>query len=261
MHPTLFAIGKLNVPSYTILLDLGLILALVLTYFEGKRRLHSGSLALDLGLWTIIGGINGGRIGFVLANWHTFSENWGQAIRIWEGGLAFHGAFLGGLVVLLVFGFVHRKSDPPVSFWQLADTVTPGFALGLAFGWAACLMAGCAYGMLGQGAGFPLLPDIYGIQAPRFATQAAGLGFALLLFAAFWFLRERWPFPGAAFLMFVLLYFSGHFFLEFTRGDEAIYLNSWRLPQLIDLALALIASVALLVLWWKKWRESNLENS
>jgi hypothetical protein len=51
--------------------------------------------------------------------------------------------------------------------------------------------------------------------------------------------------------MYVLLYFGGHFFLEFTRGDEAIYLGPWRLAQAFDLVLAFAAAAALLFLWWQ----------
>jgi phosphatidylglycerol:prolipoprotein diacylglycerol transferase len=251
MYPTLFTIGNLNVPTYTVLLDLGLILGLVLTYFEGKRLLGNAETALDLGLWTIIGGIVGGRIGYVLANWNAFSENWGRAFRIWEGGLAFHGALLGGLLVLVAFWLLQRRREGAFSFGQLADVITPGLALGLVFGWAACLMGGCAYGILGLGLGYAVLPDIYGVTASRFATQAVGLVWALALFVAFWLARKRWPFPGAAFLMYILLYFGGQFFLEFTRGDEAIYLGPWRLAQVFDLVLAFAAAAALLFLWWQ----------
>lgn len=95
MYPILFSIGGFNIPSYTVLLDLGIILGLVVTYFEGKRLLQNGQLALDLGLWTVIGGLVGGRIAFVLTKWLDFSEDWLSVLRIWEGGLAFHGAFLG----------------------------------------------------------------------------------------------------------------------------------------------------------------------
>ena len=87
MYPTLFTIGNLSIPTYTVLLDLGLILGLLLTYYEGKRQLDRGTLALDFGLWVVIGGILGGRIGYVLANWSVFSEDWASVIRIWEGGL------------------------------------------------------------------------------------------------------------------------------------------------------------------------------
>ncbi len=257
MHPTLFTIGNLSVPTYTVLLDLGLILGLVLTYFEGRRALGSGETALDLGLWSVIGGIVGGRVGYVVANWSVFSQEPARIVRIWEGGLAFHGAFFGGLLVMAVVALFLRE-DREASFWTLADVVTPGLALGIAFGWAACLMGGCAYGRLGEGFGYAILPDLFGVEAPRFATQAVGLGFSLLLFAGFWLMRGRWPFDsaqgrsfrGAAFLMFNLLYFGGQFLLEFTRGDEAIYLGPWRLAQVLDLALVLAAATGLMVLWW-----------
>ena len=249
MYPTLFSIGRLNIASYTVLLDLGLVLGLALTYWEGKRQLGNGTLALDLGLWAVIGGIIGGRMGYVAANWSAFSEDWGSIVRIWEGGLSFHGAYLGGLLALFVFAEFQRAGESPVSFWQWGDVVTPGLALGITFGWAACLMAGCAYGHLGEGLGCAILPDIYGIEAPRFATQGGGLVFSLGLFTVFWLLRRRWPFPGAAFLMFVLLYFTGSFFLEFSRGDEAFYVGPWRLAQLVDVALALAAAGGLLLLW------------
>jgi phosphatidylglycerol:prolipoprotein diacylglycerol transferase len=251
MHPTLFTIGKLNVPTYTVLLDLGLILGLLLTYFEGKRRLHGGETVLDLGLWAVIGGIIGGRIGYVLAHWNVFGQELGRAIRIWEGGLSFHGAFLGGLAVMAIFALLQRRAQEPASFWQLGDPVTPGLGLGITFGWAACLMGGCAFGALGEGFGYALLPDLFGVEAPRFATQAFGLGLALLLFVVFWLLRKHWPFAGASFLMYNLLYFTGQFFLEFTRGDEAIYLGAWRLAQVFDVVLALAAAVGLLGLWWQ----------
>jgi phosphatidylglycerol:prolipoprotein diacylglycerol transferase len=286
MHPILLTIGKLNISSYTVFLDLGLILALVVVYFEGKRVLdngersesrpkgHAGPLAavperersgrsasgageaaLDAGLWTIVGGIVGGRIGFVLGNLEVFSENWARALRIWEGGLSFHGAFLGGLAALILVGYLQFRSAGQggvLSYLlKLADTLTLGLAVGLVFGWIACLLGGCAYGAMGEGLGYAVLPDLYGVEASRFATQAVGAGFSLALLVVFWLLRRRWPFSGAAFLMLLLLYFTGVFFLEFTRGDEAIYLSSWRLAQVVDLALAVLAGAGLLALWWR----------
>ncbi|MBN1137726.1 MAG: prolipoprotein diacylglyceryl transferase [Anaerolineae bacterium] len=261
MHPILLTIGKYNISSYTVLLDLGLILALVVAYFEGKRVLGNGEqsesrsasgageAALDAGLWTIVGGILGGRIGFVLGNLEVFSENWSRALRIWEGGLSFHGAFLGGLAALILIGYLQSRSAGYLL--RLADTLTPSLSVGLVFGWIACLLGGCVYGAIGEGLGYAVLPDLYGVEASRFATQAVGAGLALILLAAFWLLRRRWPFSGAAFLMLLLLYFTGAFFLEFTRGDEAIYVSGWRLAQLVDLGLAALAGAGLLALWWQ----------
>jgi phosphatidylglycerol:prolipoprotein diacylglycerol transferase len=258
MYPTLFSIGNFNIPTYTVLLDLGLILGLLLTYYEGKRQIARGTLALDLGLWVVIGGILGGRIGYVLANWRTFSEDWASVIRVWEGGLSFHGAVLGGLLVVLLFAYLHQHDENPVSLWQLVDVLTPGLALGIAFGWAACMMGGCAYGNLGEGLGYVILPDLFGVEASRFATQAVGLGISLLLFLGVWLTRRHLPFAGALSLLYGLLYFAAAFFLEFTRGDEAIYVGPWRLAQVLDLALALAAGLGLLVLWWQ-WRARGQE--
>jgi len=251
MYPTLFTIGKVSVPTYTILLDLGLILGLVLTYFEGKRQLGRSDLALDLGLWTVIGGIVGGRIGYVLTYLSTFRENWAQIFQIWKGGLTFLGAFVGGLVVLGLFALAQRRSKDRISFWQLADVLVPGLALGVVLGWAACLLGGCAYGVVGKGFGYMALPDIYGVQQMRFATQIVGLIQAGVLFILFWFLRNRWPFAGAAFLMYSLLYFGGQFFLEFVRGDEALYFGPFRLGQIVEMVLVAASAAALLILWWR----------
>ncbi len=257
MHPTLFTIGDWSVPTYTVLLDLGLILALVLAYFEGRRLLGSGETGLDLGLWVIIGGVVGGRIAYVLANWGAFQEEPLRALRLWEGGLSFHGGMLGGLLVLFLFSLFRDRGMPSgrKSFWLLADTLTLPLAVGITFGWAACLMGGCAYGALGEGLGYAVLPDLFGVAAPRFATQAVALGYAAVLLAGMWLMRGRWPFNGASFLMYILLYFTGQFFLEFTRGDEAIYVGAWRLAQIIDLVFVLAAAAALVFLWWQSGGE------
>ena len=243
MHPTLLTIGSLTIPAYTLLLDLGLILALVLAYREGERRLGDGVTALDMGLWAVIGGLIGGRLGYVLVNRAAFSEDWLRVLRLWEGGLAFHGAFLGGLAAIALFARLRGMDGD--AFLRWVDALTPGLAVGIAFGWAACLLGGCAYGAVGQGFGYLLLPDLYGVQASRFATQAVGLAYALLLLLGVWLRRGRWPFAGAAFLTYGLLYFAGQFLLEFSRGDEALYFGPLRLAQVLDLILALTALAGL----------------
>lgn len=249
MHPNLFIIGKLTIPTYTVLLDLGLALALALAYYEAKRRRLGPDRVLDAGLWILLGGIGGGRLGFVVANWSAFSEDWGRIVRLWEGGLSFHGAFLGGLLVLFLLTEFEADTADSLSFWELADLLTPSLALAIAFGWAACLMGGSAYGRLGEGFGTLVLPDIYGVVAPRFATQIMGMGLALLLLLIVWLLRDRWPFAGAGFLIFSLLYFAAQFFLDLARGDEAIVLGPWRITQIIDLILAFASAAGVLVLW------------
>lgn len=268
MYPTLLTIGQWRISTYTVLLDLGLILGLLLTYLEGRRLVGDGELALDLGLWIVLAGIVGGRVAYVLANWGAFSEDWSRALRIWEGGLSFHGAYLAGMLVLALASMRlgGKAGDRGLgatgaafAFWRLADLVTMGLATAVTFGWAACLLGGCAYGRVGEGFGHLILPDLYGVEAPRFATQLVALAYSLVLWAGLWLLRGRWPFPGASFLMFALLYFAGMFFLGFTRGDEALQVGPWRLTQIFDLALAVCAGMGLWILWWRQSRPGGRE--
>jgi phosphatidylglycerol:prolipoprotein diacylglycerol transferase len=71
----------------------------------------------------------GARIYYVLFEWRQYQINWLEAVQIWRGGIAIHGALLGGL--LAVIGFTRWKR---LSFWQLMDVLVPSVALGQAIG-------------------------------------------------------------------------------------------------------------------------------
>ena len=270
MHPILFRFGSTIIYTYTILLDVGLVCGLVVACLEGKRRGITSERIADAAFWALVAGIAGGRIGYVLANQEYFVENFREAFYIWEGGLAFQGAFLAGLLALFLYSAYHK-----LPFLALADTAALGLALGQVFGWLGCLMSGCAYGLESHGATSILahlslyLPDIYGINAPRFATQPLASALSLVIFTLLWTTRRRWPFdyaqgrpfdpsvelrassaqegplPGFAFTLYLLLYAGGQFLLEFTRGDEAVYWGPWRISQWIYLAEAALALVFL----------------
>ena len=248
MHPILFRFGSIIIYTYTILLDVGLVCGLVLACLEGKRRGIAPERIVDAALWAVVAGIAGGRVGYVLANQEYFAENVREAFYVWEGGLAFQGAFLAGFLALFLYSAYHR-----LPFLALADTAAMGLALAQVFGWLGCLMSGCAYGLESHGATSILarlslyLPDIYGISAPRFATQPLASALSLSIFILLWATRRRWPFDycGFAFTLYLLLYTGGQFLLEFTRGDEAIYWGPWRVSQWIYLAEAALALVFL----------------
>jgi len=283
MHPILFRFGSTIIYTYTILLDVGLVCGLVVACLEGKRRGIAPGRIVDASIWAVVAGIAGGRVGYVLANQEYFAENFGEAFYIWEGGLAFQGAFLAGLLALFLYSAYHK-----LPFLTLADTAALGLALGQVCGWLGCLMSGCAYGLESHGATSILarlsldLPDIYGIRALRLATQPLSSALSLVIFILLlWITHRRWPFgpstlrpgsgqallrtgfaqdrpfdfaqdrlfPGFAFTLYLLLYAGGQFLLEFTRGDEAIYWGPWRVSQwfyLAEAALALVFLVRLL---------------
>ncbi|MEA3459919.1 MAG: prolipoprotein diacylglyceryl transferase family protein, partial [Chloroflexota bacterium] len=209
MHPVLFHIGHSAVYSYTVLLALGLICGLGLACVECKRLLGSPWLAVDAVLFALVAAVIGGRLGYVAQNHLYFTENPGEAFLLWRGGSAFWGAFPVGMVALAAYAW-HRgrgRSLAP-TFWSLADATAPGLALGQAFGWLGCLAHGCVYGRTGEGFLYRYLPDIYGVSASRFATQAVGAVLSLIIFTIVWLWRKRWPFHSVGFLVCVILSFG-----------------------------------------------------
>ncbi len=84
----------------------------------------------DVIFYGALGVILGGRIGYILFyNFDKFIENPAIIIRIWEGGMSFHGGMLGVFLALYLFG---RKTGR--SFFQVSDFIAPMVPLGLGFG-------------------------------------------------------------------------------------------------------------------------------
>ena len=84
----------------------------------------------DLLTWMILGVILGGRIGFVLFYQPAaFAQNPIAIIEVWNGGMSFHGGFLGVVVALL--GYALRNGVPPL---RVGDAVAAATPIGLFFG-------------------------------------------------------------------------------------------------------------------------------
>ena len=250
MPTVLFHIGSRPIYTYTVLIDAGLLLGLLVTWWLGRRRGLSPPALMDVLSIVLTGGLLGGRLLYVLLNLAYFSQHPLESLAIWRGGISFHGAFIGGGIALLIWSAAGRR---PI--WQWTDLLCPALALGGVFGWLACLAGGCAYGEAGRGALYLRAPDIYGVVARRFPTQWFGIGQSLLLLGLLlWALfRQRAGLPTALYL---IGYFGGQFVLEFWRGDEVPYLGALRLTQWLDLLLFL-AGLALLVSWGKGRRPAS----
>ena len=130
--PVLISIGPLAVRWYALSYIVGFILFTIL----GRRRITQGNSVFtketldDFLTWGILGVILGGRIGYVL--FYKFSDYLANPLdifKVWEGGMSFHGGFLGVVVAMWLFGRKHN-----ISILKLMDTVAPLVPLGLASG-------------------------------------------------------------------------------------------------------------------------------
>ncbi len=240
MRPVLVQIGNVRLMSYTVFLDLAVLVGLGTAYWLARRYRLPREAVLDAALWSIVAGMVGARAHFVLANWDYYSIRTAEILQFWKGGMAFGGGLIFGLATCWAFARVRR-----VSVWDLLDPLAPALAVGSALAWVGNLLAGSAYGRPGRGVGYLFLPDIYGYVEYRFATQAAAAIAYLLMFGFLWYLLHRRPRPGLPFAAYLLLVGATQFALEFTRGDDTLLLGGLRLAQWLD-AAALAAGLILI---------------
>jgi len=253
MFPILFRIGSHIVYSYTVSLVIGMIAGTWMAYHLGRTRLSTPSVVLDAGFWGLLGGLLGGRAGYVLSNWAYYVDHVDKWWALWEGGLSWHGALIGGCTAMAVWTLARGWLGPPVPDWRdLFDVISPGVALGGAFGWLGCLLSGCAFGAEATGYAPPLswltarLPDVYGVEEVRFLTQPAMILWCLLLCLFLWGTWRQLP-RGLSFALFLLLYALADFAIGFLRGDGSwrygLWLSQWFAAGEMGAALLLGAYV------------------
>jgi len=209
MHPILFTIGPITIYSYGVMLAVAVLVCTYLLSLDAKKYNISQDAAYDLVFWTMLGGILGGRIFYVIIEWSYYSQNLLEIPMIQKGGLAWQGGFLGGLIAGIYF--VRSKK---LSLRPILDLAAPYLALGQSIGRIGCFLNGCCYGK----------PVAWG---PYYPTHAARLYPTQLfetagLFAIFLILKYAQTKPhqaGFVFVFYLWLAAIERFIVEFYRGD------------------------------------------
>ncbi|MGB5961517.1 MAG: prolipoprotein diacylglyceryl transferase [Coleofasciculaceae cyanobacterium] len=127
--PTLIELGPLTIRWYGLLIASAVLIGVSLSQYLAKQRNVDPNLLGDLAIWLVIGAIPAARLYYVLFEWKQYSQHPEQIIAIWNGGIAIHGAILGGTLAAIIFARIQK-----VSVWQLADLVAPSLILGQAIG-------------------------------------------------------------------------------------------------------------------------------
>jgi phosphatidylglycerol:prolipoprotein diacylglycerol transferase len=249
MFPIVFRIGSYTLFSYTLALVAGMLAGTWVSFRLARRSLADPSMVLDGGFWALLGGLLGGRAGYVAANWAYYADHLGQGLALWQGGLSWHGALVGGCAALAIWILLRSRLRPPMPDWRdLLDLVAPGAALGGAFGWLGCLLTGSAYGAEAAGYASPLswltadLPDIYGVDGVRFLTQPIMILWCVGLWVVLSRTHHRLP-RGLSFALYLLSYGLADFGIGFLRGDGTwrygLWLSQWAAVAEMGVALAL----------------------
>ncbi|MCX7115237.1 MAG: prolipoprotein diacylglyceryl transferase [Gammaproteobacteria bacterium] len=131
-HPVALQLGPLKIHWYGIMYLLGFMLAWGLARLRAKRYhlTWSPSEIEDLIFYAAVGVILGGRLGYMLFyNQGRWLSDPLSLLRIWEGGMSFHGGLLGVAAALYFFSKKHKRS-----FLSVADFTAPLVPLGLGLG-------------------------------------------------------------------------------------------------------------------------------
>lgn len=267
VDPIAIHLGPVGIHWY----GLSYLLAFATFWWLGARRIRRHALPGvdvegfgDLCFYGMLGAVLGGRIGYVL--FYGFAElvhDPLMLLRVWEGGMSFHGGLLGVLIAVAWWSRAHGRR-----VWDTLDFVAPLAPPGLGFGRIANYINGELWGKFtgsDWGVIFPQAPELAGqpiAQLRQLHASGALDGFArhpsqlyqallegLVLFVAL-YAYSRKPRPRyAASGLFALLYGLFRFVVEFVRVPDAqlgyLAFDWLTMGQLLSLPLVLLGAVLL----------------
>ncbi|MBQ3227702.1 MAG: prolipoprotein diacylglyceryl transferase [Clostridia bacterium] len=236
--------GTIEVRWYGIIMVTGIILAFLYAYYRSKHEGISFDDLLDYAIFTVLSGIIGARLYYVITSGQKYT--FGEIFAIWNGGIAIYGAIIGGATALLCVS-LYKKIK-----WQKAfDMVCPGVMIGQIVGRWGNFFNGEAYGE--SPAADSLLyfmrmelrhedwMNSYVCQ-PTFLYESLWNLVGFLIINA---LYKKKKYDGQVFLMYITWYGFGRMFIEGLRTDS-LMVGSFRISQVVAF-LCFIVGFALLV--------------
>ncbi len=227
MFPVLSRLGSLEIGTHDALVALGVCAAVGVFWLEGRRRNLQ-----DPRLWTIAAGslVSGAVFAKLGAGWRYLVDDpepslvglWLHGGKSVLGGLA--GAYLGVIITKRLVGYPHKTGD----------LFAPAVALGIAVGRVGCFLTepigtptSLPWGITVSpevGARIPDCPQcMSGVPLhPSFLYEIAVL---LALYGLLRWLRPRVDVPGELFKVFLIVYGTFRFVVEFVRGNDTFVLG------------------------------------
>lgn len=245
IDPVAISLGPLAIRWYSLSYIAGLVLGWL--YARWLVRLPPQRMTLaqidDFLVWATLGVVLGGRLGYVLFyNFETYLATPLAILRVWEGGMSFHGGLIG--VILAAYLFTRKHGLP---FLLLADILACVTPIGLFFGRLANFVNGELYGRPSDASWAMVFPT--GGPEARHPSQLyeAGLEGLLLFFVLFAFARaralQRLGWIGGLFL---LGYGLSRFVVEFFREPDAhigFLFGAATMGQLLSLPMIVVGVI------------------
>lgn len=242
MNRVALDLGIVQIYWYSIFILLGVLFAIFIIYKEMRKQGLSKDIILDMSFYSIVIGIIGARIYYVLFNLDYYLTNPIEIIEIYKGGLAIHGGLIAGCSYLIYFTKKNKLNT-----LKILDIIVVGVILGQSIGRWGNFFNQEAFGKVTtyqtlQNSHIPkfVINGMYingEYYTPTFFYESISsiIGFIILLF-----IRKNEKLKTGQLSGFYLIWYSiNRFFIEGLRTDS-LMLGSIRIAQLVSLFLITI---------------------
>jgi len=250
MDPYIIKFGDFGLRWYSCLILIGVLIGIKMVQKEGRRFGINKDFLFNMAFWSIIFGIIGARIYYVIFNYDIYKGDLMSVFHIWEGGMAIHGGLIAGTIT----AFLYCKKYQ-VDFVRIADLCVPALLLAQGIGRWGNFFNGEAHGAATslehlQSRHLPqLIIDgmyIWGLYyEPTFLYESVAclIGFvALLIIRRFKYIKV-----GTLTSIYLMYYSVIRFFIESMRTDS-LMLGGFRVAQLVSIILFLVGLVSVMLI-------------
>ena len=259
-------LGPITIYWYAVFIMSGVALGLFLAIREGKKMGINSEFFYDLVTYGLPISIIGARIYYVAFSWDYYSSHPEDIIKIWQGGIAIHGA----IIAAFIFGYFFCKKRK-VSFWLVADIASVSFIIAQAIGRWGNFMNQEAHGGVVPGATLDAQREfLQSLFIPDFIVNNMYINEAY--YHPTFLYESLWNMVGFLFIVFVLRklpkllvgeiaafyavwYSIGRYMVEGMRTDSLMLTESIRMAQFISITS--IVLVLILVIY-RRLAKKNL---
>lgn len=250
MNPILLDFGVVKIYWYSVFIFLGILFGGVIALRESKKYNISEDFMLNLFFWDVILAFIGARLYFVAFNWEMYSNNLIDILKVWEGGLAIHGAILFGTIFAVIYTKKYK-----VNPLLILDFIVVGMFLGQAIGRWGNFFNGEAHGTI------TTLETLKNLLTPGFIIDGMNINgvyyLPTFLYESVWCLlgfifllimrRVKYIKVGQITSIYLIWYSVGRFFIEGLRTDS-LMLGNFRMAQIVSILLIVVGTIMLIVL-------------
>lgn len=265
INPTLLHLGPLEIRWYGLVYIFGFFLAIYwLDYLRKKGKLDlSKEEVWDLIFNIMVGVLVGARLFMIFWQPQEFLFKPWNLVKIWEGGMSFHGGFVGSVVGAYIFCKKKEKK-----FWKIADAISMPAIFALALGRIANFINGELVGRIWNGKWCVIFPSQDNFCRHPSTLYASGKRFIIFGWVLFLSLKEEFK-PGQVtdvrdlpltpfkegFIFWNLVFFEGlgRIIVDFYREDVLYY--GFSLGQWFSLVMVITAVWIFFKYYGGEWKK------